>query len=80
MFHKLTIPQRAHPLIKRMYELMNVEKVSLLTVANSSGVHKDTINNWRRRGAPRVDMLEACLNVIGYRLTIEKIPMSEAAE
>lgn len=78
-FKTLSVPERAHPLVREMYELMNRERVGLNDLAWRSGNHKDTLSSWRRRGAPRVDMLEAALNVLGYRLSIEPIKR-EAAE
>lgn len=40
-------------------------------VAKAVGVERHTIRNWRLRTMPRVDNLEAALNYLGYRLTIE---------
>jgi len=77
-FKRLTVPERAHPMVRDLYRLMNEEQVGLLDMSERVGTHKDTITGWRTKSTPRVDMLEACLNVLGYRLRIERIP--EAAE
>lgn len=40
-------------------------------VAKQVGIERNTIRNWRLRTMPRVDTLEAALNHLGYRLTVE---------
>lgn len=67
-FHRLSIPRLAHPLVRRLYELMNEEQIGVHDLAERSGISVGSLVNWRRRFIPRVDLLEACYNVLGYTL------------
>lgn len=43
-------------------------------VAHASGVSNTNFIMWRTR-SPRIDSVEAALNVLGYTLTIDKLPL-----
>ncbi|APH71412.1 helix-turn-helix domain-containing protein [Aquibium oceanicum] len=68
-FRPYSIPPRAHPLVRRLFALMNDQRIALGTVAERSGVAADTIKDWRGRTNPSVPNLEACFNALGYGLT-----------
>lgn len=68
-FRSYSIPPRAHPLVRRLFALMNDQRIALGTVAERSGVAPGTIEDWRARTAPTVPNLEACFNALGYGLT-----------
>lgn len=70
MFRRLTIPARAHPLVKRLFEEMNEQQVGVLDMADRSGVNKNTITGWRFRAAPDLINLEACYSVLGRSLVV----------
>jgi hypothetical protein len=53
---------------------MNSEQIGVLDMAERSGVNKNTFKDWRTRTAPTIDNLDACFNVLGYTLTIKRIP------
>lgn len=61
-----------HPLVRRMYLLAIKRQEKLTELANSAGLNPHTISNWRRQ-MPKIDTLDAVLNVMGYRLAIERI-------
>lgn len=67
---KLAIPQKCHPLIRRMFEIMNSEQVMISEVAPRAGVCRHTFNIWRKRQSPRLFDFEAALNALGYELRI----------
>jgi transcriptional regulator with XRE-family HTH domain len=70
-FRRLTQPQKAHPLVRRLFDEMNDQKIGILDMAERSGVNKNTLNDWRTRTVPTVDNLEACMAVLGYELTFK---------
>ncbi len=67
------VPDHAHPLVKRLFELMQHERIGVLDMAARAGVNGNTLRDWRNRTLPNVANLDACLNVLGYRLTVEEI-------
>lgn len=73
-FRRLSIPGRAHPLVRRLVEEMNKQQIGVLDMCERSGVNKNTFRDWRTRTIPTVDNIEACFNVLGLRLTIANDP------
>jgi transcriptional regulator with XRE-family HTH domain len=59
-------------LVRRLFEEMNREQLGVLDLAERSGVNKNTLKDWRTRTVPQVDNLEACLGVLGLRLTVAR--------
>lgn len=72
-YTRVTVPDHAHPLVKRLFELMAYEQIGVLDMSARSGVNSNTLRDWRGRTLPNVANLDACLNVLGYRLTVEEI-------
>lgn len=72
-FRKLSIPQRAHPLIRRLYEEMSHQQFGVTDTAERAGVARETIKGWRKSHCPRIGELEACFNVLGYTLKPTKM-------
>lgn len=64
----LKVPDRAHPLVKRLYEEMNTQGVDLHEMSHRSGYTVDCLKDWRTRSSPNIRSLEACFNVLGYEL------------
>ena len=69
-FRTLSVPQHAHPLVRRLFEEMNHQRIGLTDMAERVGISRFTMNGWRTRHCPRIVELEACYNVLGYRLTL----------
>jgi hypothetical protein len=67
---RLVVPDRCHPLVKRLFAIMNEQRVCMRHVASGTGVHHDTIASWRYRWAPTIASMEAVLNKLGYELVI----------
>lgn len=74
----LTIPEHAHPLVRRMFELMNEEKVVMRDIAPKAGIQPCTISTWRYRSAPTLPLFQAALNALGYDLAI--VPLRDVAD
>ena len=69
---KLSIPERAHPLVRDLFRLLNDEKKMLADVAEKSGVGRATISDWRYRRSPTVATFQAVCNAIGYEVVIQR--------
>lgn len=69
-FRRLTVPAHAHPLVRRLFEEMNRQQIGVLDMSERSGINANTLKDWRTRSTPTVDNLEACLGVLGLKLTI----------
>lgn len=69
---KVAPPKRSHPMVKRLFEIMAEEDMMLVDLVERSGVAKSTFKNWRTRTVPRIDQLEACFNVLGYTLKLQR--------
>ena len=59
-----------HPIIRFFFNELNAQKIPVTALAERSGVHWNTIANWKKGVNASVLNLEACLNVLGFRLTI----------
>ena len=68
-FRRLKLPDKAHPMVRRLFEEMNRQQVGMLDLADRSGVNANTLKDWRTRTTPTIDNLEACLGVLGLELT-----------
>lgn len=69
---KLPIPPRAHPKVRRLFELMNETKTMIADVAQRSGLHGQAISKWRYNRNPTLPNFEAALNALGYELVIRR--------
>lgn len=67
---KLAVPEKAHPLVRRLFELMNEERVCMHDVAARAGVRRGTISDWRYNRNPQLPVFEAACNALGYELVI----------
>lgn len=73
MGRRVTVPQHAHPFVRRMFEEMLVQGITLEQLADRAGLHHGTIRDWRSRGKPVLPNIEAVINALGYRLVWEPI-------
>lgn len=70
---QLTVPDRAHPLVKFVFREMQKQRATFADVATRAGVGVATIGNLKNaRGAnPQLGTIEACLNALGFELTVK---------
>jgi hypothetical protein len=73
-----SIPQRAHPLVRRLFQLINRDGCTLEELAARSGVDSAAFNSWRSRKSPQLVTFEAALNALGYRLEIRGYKVDHA--
>lgn len=69
-FRPMSVPEHAHPLVRKLIEEMNRQQCTYKTMTKRTGLHQDTIRRWRDKSTPRVGDLEACFTVLGKRLTV----------
>lgn len=66
---KPTIASHVHPAVRFMAEESRRQEIPRLVLAERAGVGDWQPHNWAAGGAsPMLCGLEACLNVLGYRL------------
>lgn len=68
----IKVAQNSHPCVRRFVEEMNEQQTTFAEVAERSGVGIDTMRFWQTRHMPRVDLLDAALNVLGLELCVRK--------
>ena len=71
-FKRLSVPDHAHPLVRRLFTEMNQQQIGILDMAERAGVNKNTLGDWKNRAVPNIANIDACYNVLGLRLGIEK--------
>lgn len=69
---KLKIPEKAHPLVRELFEIMNQHQLLIDDVVNGSGVKRAAVSEWRHRRSPSLTSFEAVLSNMGYKLVIEE--------
>lgn len=67
---KVKCAPKAHPLVRQLVRLMQQEECGVVELSERAAVNPQTLKDWRVRTVPRVDMLEACFNALGYRLAV----------
>lgn len=72
---RFAIPQRvAHPAVMIIWQTLNRRpELTLAAVARKSGVTARGIRKWGKGGNPRVADLEAVLNAMNLRLTVDSM-------
>lgn len=61
------IPQHAHPLVRRVFELLREEHATIRELAKRAGLDPSCIEGWRK-STPNLVNIEAALGAFGYRL------------
>lgn len=67
-----SVPPHAHPLVRQFFGLLNAEGATQTEVAAEAGLSRQIIKEWRRK-SPQLVTFEAALNVLGFRLAIERV-------
>jgi hypothetical protein len=78
---RLTIPPRAHPLVRWLFAELNEQQTTLEELSERTSVGVDTIRFWATRHMPRLDLFEAAVNALDFELVVRKrrIKWTEAA-
>lgn len=73
-FRRFIRPQQAHPVVMFLFDEMHKQQCGPADMQDRSGVCKATMRGWRTRNGAQVQNVEACLNVLGYTLTVGRLP------
>ncbi len=65
---KITVPTRAHPLARLVFELMKKTRTTYMELEFVSGLLRSTLKAWRNANVPSLTSIEAALGVFGWRL------------
>jgi len=52
---------------------MHKQRLCEIDLVNRAGLSKDTVRFWRHQTMPRINDVEAALNVLGFTLTVKKV-------
>lgn len=72
---RITAPETGDPRVKFLFKEIVDRQISILDIATAVGMDVRSIYRWREGHNPRLDLLEACLNTLGYTLTV--IPLEK---
>lgn len=71
-YKQVNVPERAHPLVKRLFGIMIQELCSFRQLSEKTGICPETISAWGERSSPCMVNIEACYNALGYRLVVRR--------
>lgn len=57
-------------IVRFMFEEMHHQQIHECDMSLKIGFHRDTLRKWRTHHQPRITDIEACLDYLGYRLTV----------
>lgn len=69
---KFKIPKGVDPIVRFLFEEMHRQQCTDDAMTKRVGMSTNSIGKWRKDGQPRVGNLQACLNVLGYELTVRR--------
>jgi hypothetical protein len=69
---RMSVPKHAHPAVRKLFAEMNRQRTTIDEVAERSGLSTAGISEWRYRRMPKIDTLEAALNVLGFELCVRE--------
>lgn len=66
----LPLPKHVSPRVRRLFELLNEQKMTIPQAAWKAGIASQTISKWRYETEPSDSRLEAVLNVLHHKLIV----------
>lgn len=66
----IKVPAHAHPVVREFIVAMNDQQTTYREVSDRSGVGVDTMRFWPSRHMPRLDLMDAALNVLDLELAV----------
>ena len=60
-----------NPIVRFLFSEIERRKINHRDLSAEAGIGHTSLSGWRRRTMPRVDDLEAVLNVLGYSLALK---------
>lgn len=69
-----------HPIIQQLFELIDADPRTYREISRLAGINHRALGTWKSgRNRPRLMMVEAVLNVLGYELWVEYTSLDMAA-
>jgi hypothetical protein len=69
---KFKIPKHVDPVLRFLFEEMHRQQCTDQDLSTRTGIHVRSFYHWRATSQPTVGNLQACLNALGYELTVRK--------
>ena len=63
----------SHDIIAELFEHIDVKGMSFRSIASQTGVSTNTMRDWRKGKAPRLDLLVAVAQVVGFTIELKSI-------
>ena len=73
---RITVPERACPVVRLLFEEMKRQNVSYDDVEDRTGVKRVCLKAWRYKNRPNLDTIEAALSAVGFEFV--PVPMARA--
>jgi hypothetical protein len=67
-FHKIRLAKKGDPLVRRIFEEMNLQQCSGDMLEKRSGVDFSSVQKWRNGANPKLHNLRAVLQALGLKL------------
>jgi lambda repressor-like predicted transcriptional regulator len=64
----ILVPENVNPIVRLIFSEMNRQRVSVHQMSERSGIHRDTLRDWRTRTTPSLSNVQAALGVLGIEL------------
>lgn len=77
-FKKHKLPTKSHPLVRRLFVLMNEQQCSIDQMSKNVGIARATLQQWKWHNQPSLELLIACFNYLGYDLKPVKMKDEDA--
>lgn len=65
--------QNLHPAVQFLFEEMAFQRRHGTEVMTRAGMGQSAATDWKRGVDPHISNLEAALNVLGYRISVERM-------
>lgn len=67
-FRKVNVPKKGDPLIRRVFEEMNLQQCTPAMLEKRSGVSYSAVRDWRHGKEPKLSNIRAVLQALGLKL------------
>jgi hypothetical protein len=71
-FEPYRVNPEVDPIIRELFKLANRAQITRKDLALKSGVTETSIGQWEKGARGRVDLVDACFQALGYRLSYSK--------
>jgi lambda repressor-like predicted transcriptional regulator len=65
-------PNGTHELVKILFNEIDRQGITYKALSEKAGVSTGSLKSWQNRVQPELILLEACLNALGLKITVER--------